>query len=54
VAPAALLLFAATRLPTGNVWDALIDPWLWLFLNGALFRTLYRRWRGAKSMTLQA
>ncbi len=48
VAPAALLLFAATRLPTGNVWDALTDPWLWLFLNGVLLRALFRRWRGAR------
>lgn len=24
-----LTLFVLTRLPTGNVWDALIDPWLW-------------------------
>lgn len=31
--PAALLLFAATRLPTGNLWDALLDPWLWLWLQ---------------------
>jgi hypothetical protein len=50
VAPTALLLFAATRLPTGNVWDALIDPWLWLFLNGALLRAVFRRWRDAKAL----
>lgn len=31
--PAALALFVATRLPTGNVWDALLDPWLWLGLQ---------------------
>lgn len=24
-----LALFVLTRLPTGNVWDALLDPWLW-------------------------
>ena len=53
VAPTALLLFAVTRLPTGNVWDALIDPWLWLFLNGVLLRTVYRRWRGAESQAPQ-
>ncbi|MCX8521857.1 MAG: hypothetical protein ORN28_10025 [Rhodoferax sp.] len=41
--PASLLLFAATRLPTGNVWDALLDPWLWLFANGVLVRDVYRR-----------
>lgn len=49
VAPTALLLFAVTRLPTGNVWDALIDPWLWFFLNGMLLRTVYLRRRGARS-----
>jgi hypothetical protein len=46
IAPVALLLFAATRLPTGNLWDALLDPWLWLVLQGALVRGLYRKWRG--------
>ena len=43
VVPTALLLFAATRLPTGNVWDALIDPWLWLFLVGLLLRAVFHR-----------
>ncbi len=28
-----LALFVLTRLPTGNVWDAVIDPWLWLGLQ---------------------
>jgi len=28
-----LLLFVVTRLPTGNLWDALIDPWLWIALQ---------------------
>lgn len=28
-----LILFAVTRLPSGNVWDALLDPWLWLGLQ---------------------
>jgi hypothetical protein len=53
VAPAALLLFAATRLPTGNVWDALMDPWLWLFLNAVLLRTIYRRWRSGHALAPQ-
>jgi hypothetical protein len=38
-----LLLFAATRLPTGNLWDAVLDPWLWLALQGVLVRRLLRR-----------
>ncbi|NVO07899.1 MAG: hypothetical protein HXX19_19130, partial [Rhodoferax sp.] len=45
VAPVALVLFALTRLPTGNVWDALLDPWLWVLLHIALLRALVLRWR---------
>jgi hypothetical protein len=33
----ACLLFAITRLPSGNLWDALNDPWLWLIAHGILF-----------------
>ena len=29
----AVLLFVLTRLPTGNLWDALLDPWLWFALH---------------------
>ncbi|MFM8464624.1 MAG: hypothetical protein ACKOA0_11105, partial [Burkholderiaceae bacterium] len=25
-----ILVHLFTRLPSGNVWDALIDPWLWI------------------------
>lgn len=28
-----LLVFVLLRLPTGNLWDALLDPWLWLALH---------------------
>jgi hypothetical protein len=45
IAPTALLLFSVTRLPTGNLWDALMDPWLWLFLQWLLVCSLYRRLR---------
>ena len=45
IAPGALLLFVITRLPTGNLWDALMDPWLWLILQWLLVRGLYRQWR---------
>jgi hypothetical protein len=31
-----LLVFAVTRLNTGNVWDALLDPWLWVALHTML------------------
>jgi hypothetical protein len=35
---AVLLMFALTRLPTGNVWDALSDPLLWAGLHFKLVR----------------
>jgi len=28
-----MLAFVALRLPSGNAWDALLDPWLWLALH---------------------
>lgn len=28
-----LLMFVLTRLPSGNLWDALLDPWLWVVLQ---------------------
>ena len=31
--PAALLVFVLTRLPTGNVWDVVLDPLLWVALQ---------------------
>ena len=37
----ALTLFVATRLPTGNLWDALIDPWLWVVLQVVWLRRLW-------------
>lgn len=46
LAPAALLLFAATRLPTGNLWDAVLDPWLWLALQVGLLRCLWQALMG--------
>ena len=38
----AVLVFALLRLPTGNVWDALLDPWLWLVLHFYLVRLALR------------
>jgi hypothetical protein len=35
-APVALLLFALTRLPSGNLWDALLDPITWVALHVVL------------------
>lgn len=41
----ALLLYVLLRLPTGNVWDVLIDPWLWVALQlDWLRRKLHRPW----------
>jgi hypothetical protein len=45
----ALGLHVATRLPTGNVWDALIDPWLWALCCVALLRGLAHRMGGRRS-----
>lgn len=39
------LIFAVTRLPTGNLWDAVSDPWLGLLALGVLLR---RAWHAAK------
>lgn len=38
------VVFAFTRLPSGNLWDALSDPLLWLFAHGVLVRALWQRW----------
>jgi hypothetical protein len=43
--PAALLAFVLSRLPTGNLWDALLDPWLWVALQWLLLRAAWRRIR---------
>lgn len=43
---AALALFALTRLPSGNVFDAVIDPWLWMVL---LAHSLQQGYRSIKS-----
>lgn len=42
--PLAVVAFVALRLPTGNAWDAVLDPWLWLGLHGYLLRVGLRRY----------
>ena len=42
---AAVALFGLWRWPSGNVWGAVLDPWLWLVLNGYALRAATRRWR---------
>lgn len=39
----ALALFALLRLPTGNLWDAVIDPLLWAWAVVALLAAALRR-----------
>ena len=43
-----LALFALTRLPTGNVWDALMDPWLWVALQAYGLFNVVRRLKFAR------
>ena len=41
----AFLLFSLLRLPTGNIWDAVIDPLLWGWAVAALAADGLRRLR---------
>lgn len=40
---AALVLHVSLRLPSGNVWDVLLDPWLWVLLQADWLRRALRR-----------
>lgn len=46
VVPVAVLMFVIWRLPSGNVWAAVLDPLLWLALHVYLARALRRIRRG--------
>jgi hypothetical protein len=52
VVPLAALVFVAWRLPTGNVWDAVLDPWLWLGLQVWLFRRTLVRYKKRSCLRL--
>lgn len=39
----ALILFSVLRLPTGNLWDALLDPFLWLWAVASLASRCWQR-----------
>ena len=39
----AMGLFVFTRAPSGNAWDAISDPWLWLTASGLCAAQLWRR-----------
>lgn len=43
----ALALYVSTRMPSGNVWDAVIDPLLWLYMHGVVALRVGRRLRGS-------
>lgn len=38
----AIAIYTFTRLPSGNAWDAMFDPWLWLVAQGALLVRIAR------------
>ena len=40
----ALTLFTLLRLPTGNLWDALLDPMLWIWVVLTLAIHAWRKW----------
>jgi len=42
----AVALYVSTRLPSGNIWDAVIDPLLWLYLHGAVAVRVWKQLRG--------
>jgi hypothetical protein len=44
-----LLVFAALRLPSGNVWDALLDPWLWGLCHMLLLVDIFERYKKRSS-----
>ena len=35
-----LAVYVVLRVPTGNLWDALLDPFVWLALHGRVWRSL--------------
>jgi hypothetical protein len=49
-----LIIFVATRWPTGNVWDALLDPWLWVAFHLVLLISGLRAWRQRGLPTIRA
>ena len=38
----AIAIHTFTRLPSGNAWDAMLDPWLWIVVQGALLVRIVR------------
>ena len=48
VVAVALLAFAVSRWPTGNLWDALLDPWLWAACHVQCVKAGWTAWRTSK------
>lgn len=44
------LAHAVTRLPTGNAWDAVLDPLLFIWSAAVVIKALRRRWRARTSL----
>ena len=49
----AVLLFSVLRLPSGNLWDALLDPLLWSWALGSMVVAMFRQ-RAARRAELVA
>jgi hypothetical protein len=49
-----VLLFSLLRLPTGNLWDALIDPLVWAWAAGSVILAGVRRHQARKAAAQQA
>jgi len=47
-----LTLFAVLRLPTGNAWDAVLDPLLWFWAVGSLVRRNLLAFRARRAAPL--
>lgn len=50
----ASLVHAATRLPTGNAWDVVLDPLLFAWTAAVMFRAVSRRVRARNLVTAAA
>lgn len=44
-----MIAYVFTRLPSGNLWDALLDPWLWVLLHVHVMIQLFKVIRSFQS-----
>lgn len=49
IVASALVLYVTLRLPTGNVWDAVLDPLLWLWSQWYIVKTAAMRMKYAQT-----